>query len=259
MRFIDTHTHLFHKQFDDDRSDAMERAVQSGVNCVLLPNIDVHTVDRMMKMVAEYPGVAFPMMGIHPTHIGEDRADQLAAVEEAFASRADGFVAVGEIGIDLYWEKDKLVWQQEAFARQIDIALRYDKPIVIHARDSFDEIVEIIEEKQRGDLRGVLHCFTGSREQADKCLELGLHLGIGGVATFKNGGLDQVLPYVPADRIILETDSPYLAPVPYRGKRNESSYIPIIAQRVAEITGRSVRDIADQTTRNAEKLFNLPV
>lgn len=257
MQFIDTHTHLFHTQFDEDRAEMMKRCEQSGVSRVLLPNIDIHTVDRMMAMVAEYPGVAFPMMGIHPTHIGEDREEQLAAVEQAFEENADAFVAVGEIGIDLYWEKDKLAWQQEAFARQIDVALKYDKPIVIHARDSFDEIFEVLEQKQNGLLTGVLHCFTGNLEQANKCLELGMYLGIGGVATFKNGGLDAVLPHVPTDKLVLETDSPYLAPVPYRGKRNESSYVPIVAQRVAELTGLKLSEVASITTENAEQLFKL--
>lgn len=258
MQFIDTHTHLFHSQFDGDRKEVMHRAIQSGVKRVLLPNIDVSTYDQMMAMVRDYPGVAFPMMGIHPTHVGEDREEQLQAVEVAFDQNPEAFVAVGEIGIDLYWEKDKLAWQQEAFARQIDVALKHDKPIVIHARDSFNEIFEIVEEKQNGELKGVLHCFTGNLEQAQRCLQLGLHLGIGGVATFKNGGLDAVLPHVPTDKLVLETDSPYLAPVPYRGKRNESSYVPIVAQRVAELTGLKLTEVAAITTENAEKLFNLP-
>lgn len=258
MQFIDTHTHLFHKQFDEDRAEMMERARMSGVERVLLPNIDVTTVDAMMQMVEDYPNRAFPMMGIHPSHIDEDRKEQLAVVRKAFEENADSFVAVGEIGIDLYWEQDKLAWQQEAFAYQIDLALEFDKPIVIHARDSFNEIFEILEEKQNGKLRGVLHCFTGNSDQAAKCLELGMYLGIGGVATFKNGGLDKVLPGVPLDRLVLETDSPYLAPVPYRGKRNESSYIPIVAQRMSDLMNVKVSEIAEITTRNAEQLFNLP-
>ncbi|KAB2807030.1 TatD family hydrolase [Phaeocystidibacter luteus] len=258
MQYIDTHTHLFHKQFDEDRAEMMERARVAGVERVLLPNIDVDTIDRMMKMVEDYPGRAFPMMGIHPTHVGEDRRAQLDTVRSWFEKSADRFVAVGEIGIDLYWEKDKLDWQVEAFEEQIDIALEFDKPIVIHARDSFDEIFESLERKQNGNLKGVLHCFTGNIEQANRCLDLGMHLGIGGVATFKNGGLDKVLPHVSKDVIILETDSPYLAPVPYRGKRNESSYVPIVAQRVAELMGMTVKEVAEQTTLNAEKLFRLP-
>lgn len=257
MQYIDTHTHLFHKQFDEDRAEMMERARVAGVDRVLLPNIDVDTIDRMMKMVEDYPGRAFPMMGIHPTHVGEDREEQLNVVRSWYGKNADAFVAVGEIGIDLYWEKDKLAWQVEAFEAQIDIALQYDKPIVIHARDSFDEIFASLEKKQNGNLTGVLHCFTGNLNQAIRSLDLGMHLGIGGVATFKNGGLDQVIPHVPMDRIVLETDSPYLAPVPYRGKRNESSYVPIVAQRVADLTGLSVREVARITTENAEKLFDL--
>lgn len=258
MQYIDTHAHLFHKQFDEDRAEMMERARVAGVDRVLLPNIDVDTVDRMMKMVEDYPGRAFSMMGIHPTYVGEDRRQQLDVVRSWFEKSADSFVAVGEIGIDLYWEKDKLDWQVEAFEEQIDLALEFNKPIVIHARDSFDEIFTSVEKKQNGALRGVLHCFTGNLNQAKRCLDLGLHLGIGGVATFKNGGLDQVLPHVPVECLLLETDSPYLAPVPYRGERNESSYIPIVAQRLAELTGRSIPDIAAITTENAEKLFELP-
>lgn len=257
MRFVDTHTHLFHKQFDEDRAEMMKRSLNASVDRVLLPNIDIHTYDRMMAMVEEYPGIAFPMMGIHPSHIGEDREEQLLAVEKAFEEGADRFVAVGEIGIDLYWEQDKLAWQVEAFERQIDLALRFDKPIVIHARESFDEIFEVLDRKQNGKLRGVLHCFTGNLNQAKRCLDLGLYLGIGGVATFKNGGLDAVLPHVPTNRILLETDSPFLAPVPYRGKRNESSYIPIVAQRIAELTGVTVPEVAQITTENAENLFQL--
>lgn len=258
MQYIDTHTHLFHKQFDEDRAEMMERARVSGVNRVLLPNIDVETIDRMMQMVNDYPGRAFPMMGIHPSHIGEDRWEQLEVVKTHFEENADSFVAVGEIGIDLYWEQDKLDWQVEAFEYQIDLALEYKKPVVIHARDSFDEIFTSLERKQDGSLTGVLHCFTGNADQAQRCLELGMHLGIGGVATFKNGGLDTALPGVPLEKLVLETDSPYLAPVPYRGKRNESSYVPIVAQRLAEIMGVTVKEIAEVTTRNAEKLFELP-
>lgn len=258
MQFIDTHTHLYSEQFDSDRAETMSRALQSGIGKVLLPNIDVHTIDAMMQMVVDYPNVVFPMMGIHPTHVGEDRLEQLEVVEAKLRENPNAFVAVGEIGIDLYWEKDKLAWQQEAFARQLDLALTFDKPVVIHARDSFEEIFEIVEKKQNGKLSGVLHCFTGNAEQAQRCLELGLHLGIGGVSTFKNGGLDHVLPHVPLDKLLLETDSPYLAPVPYRGKRNESSYIPIIAQRVAELTGNTFGEIAQITTENAVRLFNLP-
>lgn len=257
MQYIDTHTHLFSKQFDEDREEMMERARVSGVERVLLPNIDIHTIDAMMAMVEDYPGRAFPMMGIHPTHVGEDRRQQLDTVRGHFEKNADAFCAVGEIGIDLYWEKDKLDWQVEAFEEQIDIALEFNKPVAIHARDSFDEIFTSLKRKQNGKLKGVLHCFTGTLEQAHTCLELGLHLGIGGVATFKNGGLDKVLPEMPLDKILLETDSPYLAPVPYRGKRNESSYVPIVAQKVAEFMGVSVPEVATQTTANAEQLFNL--
>ncbi len=257
MQIIDTHAHLYHQQFDDDREEMLKRAIYSGVTRWLLPNIDLNSIPGMLKLVEDYPQHAFAMMGLHPCSVGDDRAHQLGKMKEILFATPENFYAVGEIGIDLYWDKSTLDIQVEAFHEQIDWAIELDKPIVIHVRDSFDETFKVLDERRHPKLRGVIHCFTGNLEQANYALDLGFHLGIGGVATFKNGGLDQVLPHIDLNRIVLETDSPFLAPVPYRGKRNESAYTSLVAVRVAELTGKNVVEIADITTRNAEALFHL--
>ncbi len=255
MQFIDTHTHLYLPEFDNDRDEVIGRAIENGVNRLLLPNIDEDSIDPMMNMVKRYPGICYPMIGLHPTSVREDYDEQLKIIK----SRIDheNFIAIGEIGIDLYWDKTYIKEQTNIFKEQIVLALKYDLPVVIHCRDSFDEIFSALDDFRVNSPRGVFHAFTGTYEQALKAIELGFLLGVGGIVTFKNAGIDKVISQTGADSIILETDSPYLAPTPNRGKRNESSYLVHIAEKVAAITGKSVSEIANITTGNAVNLFRL--
>jgi TatD DNase family protein len=254
---IDTHAHLYAKAFKDDREAMLERARQQGVEQFLLPNIDQHSIAGMLELEAAHPGECFAMMGLHPCSVKENYEEELAIVKEWLDQR--DFLAVGEIGIDLYWDKTFIKEQQTAFLQQLEWALVIDRPIVIHARDSIDMLIELVQEKQNGNLRGVFHCFTGDLIQARKIMDLGFYLGIGGVLTYKNAGLDKTLNNLPLDRIILETDAPYLSPVPYRGKRNESSYIHYVAAKLALIKELELAAVADITTANARQLFRLPV
>lgn len=252
--WIDTHAHIFAKEFDADRDDMMRRAQDHAIGKIFMPNIDHTTIDRMLELEANYPGVCYPMMGLHPCHVKKDFEKELYIVENWLNKRA--FSAVGEMGTDLYW--DKTFWDQqvEAFTIQVGFARKHNLPIVVHCRESIDQTLELVEKLQDGKLKGVFHCFTGSKEQAEKLVKLGFYLGIGGVATFKKGGTEHVLPHVPLDRIVLETDSPYLAPTPHRGKRNEPAYIPLIAQRVAELKNTNLAEVQRATTHNALTLFN---
>lgn len=252
--FIDTHTHLYSDAFAGDRDEMIRRALDAGVSKLLLPNIDVSSIAGMLELEQDYPQHCFPMMGLHPTSVKENWEEELAAIKERLFDRP--FIAVGEIGIDLYWEKKYKEMQVAAFIEQINWAKELDLPIVIHARDSFPEIFEVLDEHNDERLKGVFHCFTGTAEDADKIRSYGRFLlGIGGVVTFKKSGLDAVLANIPLEELILETDSPYLAPSPHRGKRNESAYIPVIAEKVSDIYSVSVEKIAEITTRNAQQLF----
>ena len=251
--FIDTHTHLYVPEFDKDRDEAMARAIKAGVSHFVLPAIDSHHTQSMHALHDQYPDRVSMMMGLHPTHVGENHVDELAHVEAQLKSGK--YVAVGEIGIDLYWDTTKLALQQQAFHQQIQWALEYDLPIVIHCRDAFKEVFEVLDAYKSDRLRGIFHCFTGTEEDAHRAISHNMLLGIGGVVTFKNGKIDQYLSDIPLEKILLETDAPYLAPVPYRGKRNESAYLPLIAQKVADLYGVSLEAIAAQTTANARKLF----
>ncbi len=253
MKFIDTHVHLYANAFTEDRSAAMERAQDVGVDLFLLPNIDSTSIEPMLQLEAAHPQRCLPMMGLHPTSVKESVEEELRIVQSYLDERP--WVAVGEIGIDLYWDKTYYEQQRVAFLRQAEWAIAADRPIVIHSRESIDLLIDLIQSMQEPSLRGVFHCFTGDRKQAEAILELGFYLGIGGVVTFKNGGLDRSLPGIPLDRLLLETDAPYLAPTPHRGKRNESSYIPLIANKLAEIMEVDVATIARQTTDNAYRLF----
>jgi len=253
--FIDTHAHIYLDEFREDREVMIKRAQESGVNRIYMPNIDHSSIEGMLELVDKYPDVCFPMMGLHPCYVKADFETELRLVESWLAKRK--FAAVGEIGTDLYWDKTFWEQQKEVFRIQVGWAKQYGLPIVIHCRESINETINMVEELQDGNLRGVFHCFTGDVDQAKRIIQLGFYLGVGGVSTFKKGGLDTVLPHVPLNRIILETDSPYLAPVPHRGKRNEPSYIPLIAKRVAEMTGSAIETIGDQTTTNARGLFVL--
>lgn len=256
MHLIDTHTHLFAQQFDEDRFEVVQRALEKGVRQMLLPNIDTNSILPMLDLCAEFPENCFPMIGLHPCDIKENYIEELTFFEEWL--QKEKFVAVGEIGIDLYWDKSTLSIQEDAFRRQVELAKKYKLPVAIHVRNSFDEVLSIIDGLNDDNLSGVFHCFTGDEAQANHIINYGgFKLGIGGVVTFKNSGLDKTLRTISIEHLILETDSPYLAPTPYRGKRNESSYVVIIAKKLAEIYGKSLEEIASITTQNAKELFKI--
>jgi len=262
---IETHAHIYDETFDEDRDAMLQRAFEAGIQQIWMPNCDHTTIDGMMALAHQYPNVCLPMMGLHPTYVKEDFEKELYIVE-TWLNRGTGvppvistetpspFLAIGEIGMDLYWDKTFVEQQKEAFLVQCGLALKHNLWIDIHSRNAFWEVVELIEQIANPQLKGIFHCFTGTLEEAQKAIELGFKIGVGGVATFKNGGLDKVLPYIDLEHIVLETDCPYLAPVPYRGKRNEVAYIPLIAQRVADLMQVSVETIAQQTTENALKM-----
>jgi len=257
MKFIDTHTHLYSDQFNEDRTLVVRNAIDVGVDTILLPNISSKYTKGMLDLCTELPENCFPMMGLHPCDVtSENIAEELKHVEEELETGK--YIAVGEIGLDLYWDKTKLAIQKEAFIHQIELAKKYKLPIAIHVRDSFNEAIEIIEKLNNEDLRGVFHCFTGSNEDAERVINLGgFYLGIGGVLTFKNSGLDKTIVAIDLKHLILETDAPYLAPTPNRGKRNESKYIVNIAEKLAEVHQTSIEKVAETTTLNAKKLFGL--
>lgn len=255
MIITDTHTHLYSEAFEEDRAEMMQRAFDQGVKRFFVPAIDSTYIKSMLDLEAGYPENVFLMMGLHPTHVKENYKAELAIVEEWLAKRK--FYAVGEIGVDLYWDKTFLKEQQEAFAHQIRLAKKYQLPIVIHCRDAFDEVFEVLEQEKGEGLFGIFHCFTGTMEQAQKAISYNMKLGIGGVVTFKNGKIDQFLHNVGLEHIVLETDAPYLAPTPYRGKRNESSYIVNILQKLSSIYGMPEEEIAEITTKNSKDIFGI--
>jgi TatD DNase family protein len=256
MNYIDTHCHLYLQEFDDDQEAAIQRAVHAGVTKILLPNIDFTSWQPMIELCSQFPGICYPMAGLHPTSVLPESIDnEMAAVKHRLET--GNYVAIGEIGIDLYWDKTHLALQEETFRYQVQLAKKYKLPVAIHVRKSFDEVWRILKPETGADLRGVFHCFPGDEMQARCVIDAGFMLGIGGVVTFKNSHLQKVVTAVGPGHIILETDAPFLAPAPYRGKRNEPAYIPIIAEKVAELCNMAVEDLADITTANAVKLFNL--
>ena len=255
MNLIDTHTHLFSSQFDEDRNAVVQKAIDNGVSKMLLPNISSETIEAMHQLCQDFPEHCYPMMGLHPCDVKDDYLKELEIVK-AHLDKGK-YVAVGEIGIDLYWDKSTLDIQKKAFRHQLIWAKEYDLPVAIHIRESFDEIFEVIEEVNDEKLRGVFHCFTGTKEQGLRAIDMGFMLGIGGVVTFKNSGLDQTLSGLPLAQLILETDSPYLAPTPHRGQRNESAFIPLMAQKLADIYEMDIEEVARITTQNAKTLFKL--
>ena len=255
MNIIDTHTHLYLKQFDEDIDLVINRSKEIGVKKFIFPAIDSSHFNDMHILKNKYPNNIYLMSGLHPTDVKENFKNELDFVVNSL--KKYDYVAIGEIGIDLYWDKAHLKQQQEAFTFQIRLAIKHDFPIVIHCREAFDEIFEILDKENCEKLRGVFHCFTGTLEQAKRAIDLGFVLGIGGVVTFKNGGIDKFLNQIDLKHIVLETDAPYLAPVPFRGKRNESSYIIHVIEKLSEIYGLSKEEIADITTKNAEKVFAL--
>ena len=252
---IDTHSHIYTPEFDADRANMLARAENEGVNLVLMPAIDNETHLAMFKAEATFPGRCFSMMGLHPCSVKEDYKQELKIVSEYFEKRR--FVAVGETGLDFYWDKTFTDEQYESFQFQIELARQYDIPVVIHSRNSIDECIKVVKENQQGNFKGVFHCFSGNERQAKEIIDLGFYLGIGGVITFKNSGLDGVMADVDLKNIVLETDAPYLAPVPFRGKRNECSYLKYVVEKLSEIKNVSKEDVADITTRNAKELFNI--
>jgi len=255
MILTDTHTHLYSEEFDADRNEMIERAIQKGVSRFFVPSIDSSYTQKMYDLEKQFPSNIFLMMGLHPTYVKENYLEELAHVEQELGKRK--FQAIGEIGIDLFWDKTFLKQQQHAFQYQIQLAKKHNLAINIHCRDAFDEVFEVLESEKAGDLFGIFHCFTGDYEQAKRAISLGMKLGIGGVATFKNGKIDQFLSKIDLEHIVLETDSPYLAPVPYRGKRNESSYIFLVAEKLASIYNVTIEEIAQVTTKNSKKIFGI--
>jgi TatD DNase family protein len=253
IELIDTHTHLYLPEFDADRNETIQRAMEQHVKKFLLPNIDSSSIEPMLALVASKPGSCYPMIGLHPTSVNLDFEKELKAVEEWLKKRK--FVAIGEIGIDLYWDKTFIDQQIAVFKQQIEWAGQYDLPLVIHIRKAFDEVFRSLDEQAKFKPRGVFHCFSGDQRQAEKAIQMGFKLGIGGVVTFKNAGLAEVIKCIDLKHIVLETDSPYLPPVPHRGKRNESAYIYLIAEKIAEIKDVEIAEVAEITTRNAKEIF----
>ncbi len=255
MNLIDTHAHIYASDFKTDQPATIRKAMEEGVIKILMPNIDHTSVDVMLETEAAHPEVCLPMMGLHPCSVKKDFQQELYRIENWLNKHK--FIGIGETGIDLYWDKTYLAQQQEALQIQTDWARQFNLPLILHTRDSFNETYDIIARNQHENLTGIFHCFSGTLEEAKKVIDLNFYLGIGGVSTFKNGGLDKVLPEVPLERIVLETDCPYLAPVPHRGKRNEPAYVKLIAEKVAQLKNISVEELAEKTTENARKLFNL--
>ena len=255
MILTDTHTHLYYERDLELRAALMARCLENKVSRLFLPNVDSVSIPLVFSLAEEYPAHCFPMLGLHPCDVKANYKDELAIIEREIAQRK--VYAIGEIGIDLHWDKTTLSIQKEAFRTQIAWAKQLDLPIVIHCREAFDEIFEILCELKDEKLRGIFHCFSGTLEQAEKVIKLGFYLGIGGVLTYKNSGLDQVVAKIPLEHIVLETDSPYLTPVPFRGKPNESSYLIYVAQKLADIKQISIEDIAEITTQNSRLVFGI--
>ncbi len=251
--FVDTHTHLYLPQFDTDRDAVITKAIEGNVQKILLPNIDLSTIESMNDMVVKYQEVCYSMMGLHPCSVKEDYRDVLNTMEKLF--KDGSYIGVGETGTDLYWDKTTIEEQKDAFIIQMEWAKDLKLPIVIHSRESLDLNINLIEENQDGRLRGVFHCFNGTVEQAERIKDLGFMMGIGGVSTFKNASIRTILAELPLESLILETDSPYLTPTPHRGQRNESSYIPLIAEHLAVALGETMDFVAELTTNNAYRLF----
>ena len=255
MTFTDTHSHIYSEEFALDRNEMMQRAFEAGVQRIFVPSIDSSYTEKMFEIEKQYPENVFLMMGLHPTYVKENYQEELAFVESQLEKRK--FYAIGEIGIDLFWDKTFLEQQKIAFKRQIQLAKKYKLPINIHCRDAFDEVFEVLETEKSDDLFGIFHCFTGTYEQALQAISYNLKLGIGGVATFKSGKIDQFLNEIDLKHIVLETDSPYLAPVPFRGKRNESSYTKLVAEKLAIIYNLPLEEIAKITTENSKAIFGI--
>ena len=253
MRLVETHAHIYAEEFKSDLSQSLDRAKAHGVERIYMPNINSQSIEPMLEIETNNPDFCIATMGLHPCYVKDDFEKELALVE-AWLNKRD-FVAIGEIGIDLYWDKTFKEQQEEAFKIQVNWAIERDVPFIIHARESTEEILQILEPMKQEKMKGVFHCFSGNLEQAKRVIDLGFYVGIGGVSTFKNGGLKELIPDIDIQKIVLETDSPYLAPVPHRGKRNEPAYIRVVAEQVALLKGISLAELGDITTVNAYKLF----
>ena len=249
---IDSHCHLYLEEFNNDLDDVMKRALEAGIQRFYLPAVDSATTDAMLKLETKFPGKCIPMMGLHPCSVKENYEHEINLVTGWLAKRK--FAAIGEIGLDFYWDKTFIKEQYEAFNRQIELAIGCDLPIVIHTRDAMTETIEVVN-NYKGKARGIFHCFGGSLEEANRIIDLGFYMGIGGVVTYKKSGLDEVIKHIDLQHIVLETDAPYLTPVPFRGKRNESSYLKYIVEKIAEVKGMSVEEVSAITTANALKIF----
>ena len=255
MILVDTHAHLYLDDFEEDREQVIRNAADNDVGYILLPNIDKGTVTPMLSLADAHPDICIPMMGLHPTSVKKDYREQLSEVEKWLSERS--FCAVGEIGIDLYWDKTHLKEQETAFREQVRLAQQLDLPVVIHSRNSFKEIIDILKDESQDTLRGVFHCFTGDLDEAYQAINLGFTLGIGGIITYKKSGFADVIEHIDLKHLVLETDAPFLPPVPHRGERNQSAWIMFVAQRLAQLKGISVEEAAEATTENAKKLFRL--
>lgn len=255
MYLIDTHTHIYDHQFSLDRNETVQRALEAGVKMMLLPNVDASTIAPMLELHEQYPDCTRVMMGLQPEEVREDYKQVLTTMEKELEKGI--YIGVGEVGLDFYWDATYEKQQLDAFETQLDWAKQLGLPLSIHCRNAFDKMVKIIEKKQDGGLRGIMHCFTGTEEEAKVYLGLGFHLGLGGVTTYKNCGVKDFLSTLPLDRIVLETDAPYLAPVPCRGKRNEPAFLVHTAQKIADILQITVEELAEATTKNVQLLFGL--
>ncbi len=254
-QFIDTHTHIYLEEFEHDTDSVIKEALEAGVQHMLMPNVDLNTLDPLLSLWEKYPANCLPMMALHPTSVKPGFERVLEKIRPWFCKKC--MVAVGETGIDLYWDKTHLTQQIESFKRHIEWALSYELPLVVHSRNSIHEIMQVLEDYRGSRLKGVMHCFPGDTVQAEWFIDYGFLLGIGGVVSYKKSAMAEVVKHVSMDSIILETDAPYLTPVPHRGKRNQPAYIPLIAQKIAEIKNVSLSDVADQTTANARMLFKI--
>ena len=257
MPIIDTHCHMYDEAFDTDRAEAVQRAVDAGVTTMLLPAIDSQSVAALEALYNSNPAVFRKMTGLHPTSVKEDFWEELNLVEGLLADSPDDYVAVGEIGLDFYWDDTFRVQQIEALEYQFDMASRFHKPVALHVRKAYNEMFEVLKANSDKSLTGVFHCFGSSVQEARKAIDMGFYIGVGGVVTFKNATLAEVVRQIPLERILIETDAPYLAPVPYRGKRNESAYCTLVAQKIAELKDVDFETVAEVTTNNAKSLFNL--
>lgn len=256
---IDTHSHLFLEDFQDDLPDVMSRAREAGVSHIFMPNIDSTSIASLLRVCRDYADYCFPMVGLHPTSVRDNFEDELRVVEQELVMRKEAYVAIGEIGMDLYWDRTYLTEQQIVLERQLEWALAYGLPVVIHCREAFPYIYKVLEAYRHTPLCGIFHSFTGTREEAERILEFpGFLIGINGVVTFKKSTLPEVLSHIPLERVVLETDSPYLTPVPYRGKRNESSFMKYTLTKVAEVYGLTPEEVSDITSETALKLFRIP-